>query len=476
MPKNWLEFLSESDVQAIHDTSMKLMGDVGIIIPEDQALAIFKHKGFKVEGKKVFFTEAQVMNAIESVPDQFVLYARNPDRDVIIGDGNPVFAPGYGAPFLVDAEKGKRDATLEDYHNLAKLAHLLPNQDLSGHLMVEPQDIPSDTAHLQMLYANMLYSDKPFIGSSVGKEGAEHTMEMIEILFGGNPGKPVTFGLINPLSPLGYGTEMLEAVVAYAKAEQPLIFATLIMAGSTGPITLAGVLALQNAELLAGIVLTQLITPGLPCLYGSTSTNIDLRTGALAIGSPELSLCISGHAQLARFYGLPSRGGGALTDASVIDAQAGYESMFSLLTTINNGIDFVLHAGGIMSSYLAFSYEKFIMDDEICGMLRQYLKGIQVDAETLAYEVITNVGPGGHFLGEDHTLERCRTEFFQPNLFDRVGLEAWWDGARLDTTARAVQRWKDLIASYQLPPIDEIVVRQLQAYVEEKIGVTVVGG
>jgi trimethylamine--corrinoid protein Co-methyltransferase len=166
---------------------------------------------------------------------------------------------------------------------------------------------------------------------------------------------------------------------------------------------------------------------------------------------------------------MPSRGGGALTDASVVDAQAGYESMFSMLTTVNSGIDFVLHAGGIMNGYLAFSYEKFVMDDEVCGMLRQYLKGIQVDADTLAYEVIAAVGPGGHFLGEDHTLERCRTEFFQPNLFDRSGLEAWWNGDRLDTTARAANRWKELIASHKDPPLDEIVVRQFQSYLEENL-------
>jgi trimethylamine--corrinoid protein Co-methyltransferase len=469
MLKNWCEFLSPSDIQAIHDTSMKIMGEIGILFPEENALEIFRKNGFKVEGKKVFFSQEQVMGAVKNVPDQFTLHARNPDRNVIIGNGKPVFAPGYGAPFLVDAQEGKREPTLDDYHNLVKLAHALPNQDLSGHLMVEPQDIPSDTAHLQMLHAHMLHSDKPFIGSSEGARGSQHTMEMIEILFGGKPDRPVTVGLINPLSPLGYGTEMLEAILAYARAGQPLIFATLIMAGSTGPITLAGVLAVQNAELLAGIVLAQLVKPGLPCMYGSTSTNIDLRTGALAIGSPELSLCISAHAQLARFYGLPSRGGGALTDSSICDAQAGYESMFSLLTTVNSGIEFVLHAGGIVSSYLAFSYEKFVMDDEICGMLRHYLRGIQVEPDTLAYEVIAHVGPGGHFLGEDHTLERCRTEFWEPTLSDRSGLEAWWDGDRVDTPTRATQRWQELVARHEDPPMDQTTARQLQSYVAEKL-------
>ncbi len=469
MPKNWCEFLSPSDIQAIHDTSIKILGKIGILFPEENVLEIFRINGFKVEGKKVFFSEEQVMGAVKNVPRQFTLHARNPERNVVIGDGNPIFAPGYGAPFLVDAQEGKRSPTLDDYHNLVKLAHALPHQDLSGYLMVEPQDIHSETAHLQMLYAHMLHSDKPFVGSSEGMCGSQHTMEMIDILFGGKPDKPVTFGLINPLSPLSYGTEMLEAVLVYARAGQPLIFASLIMAGSTGPITLAGVLATQNAELLAGIVLAQLVNPGLPCLYGATSTNIDLRTGALAIGSPELSMCLSAHAQLARFYGLPSRGGGALTDASLNDAQAGYESMFSMLTTVNSGIDFVLHAGGIVSSYLAFSYEKFVIDDEVCGMLRHYLCGIQVNPDTLAYEVIANVGPGGHFLGEDHTLERCRTEFWQPALFDRSGLEAWWDGERLDTTARATQRWKDLVAKHEEPPLDPSVDHDLQTYIERQM-------
>src|SRR3990172_9237148 len=295
MLKNWCEFLSPSDIQAIHDTSMKLLNEVGILFPEESAVQIFRDHGFKVEGRKVFFNEEQVMGAVKNVPGQFTLYARNPKRNVVIGDGNPVFAPGYGAPFLVDAQTGKRTPTIEDYRNLVKLAQLLPNQDLSGHLMVEPQHIPNETAHLYMLQAHMLHSDKPFIGSAEGACGAQHTMDMAEILFGGKPDRPVTIGLINPLSPLGYGTEMLKALMAYARAVQPLIIATLIMAGSTGPITLARVLALQNAEQLAGIVLAQLIKPGLPSIYGSTSTNIDLRTGGLAIGSPEFSFFLTPH-------------------------------------------------------------------------------------------------------------------------------------------------------------------------------------
>ncbi len=259
----------------------------------------------------------------------------------------------------------------------------------------------------------------------------------------------MTLGLINSLSPLAYGTEMLEALVAYARARQPVVIAALMMAGSTGPVTLAGMLATQTAELLAGTALTQIVSPGTPVVFGSTSTNIDMKSGALAIGSPELSQMIAAHAQLARYYGLPSRSGGALTDASYPDAQAGFESMLALLTTVNCGLDFVMHAGGILSSYLAFSYEKFVLDDEMCGMVRRLHRGIAVTPETLAYDVIANVGPGGNYLMETHTVKRCRKEFWQPALCDRGGLEGWMLGGRQDAVARARQRWRRLVAEHE---------------------------
>jgi trimethylamine--corrinoid protein Co-methyltransferase len=416
------------------------------------------------------------MAALKTVPAQFTIHARNPDRSVIIGDGTPVFAPGYGAPFLVDAAPssegvvGKRVPTMDDYINLVKLAHALPNQDISGHLIVEPGGVSAGTAHLRMLRAHMVHSDKPFVGSAAGSRGARHTLEMAEILFGGDlSDKAVTISLINSLSPLGYSTEMLEALLEFAQARQPVVIAALMMAGSTGPITLAGVLATQTAELLAGIALTQLISPGTPVVFGSTSTNIDMQSGALAIGSPELSAMIVAHAQLARHYGLPSRSGGALTDASYPDAQAGFESMMSLLTTVNAGVDFVLHAGGILSSFLAFSYEKFVQDDEMCGMVRRLHQGIAVNPDTLAYEVAANVGPGGNYLMEMHTVRRCRTEFWKPDLCDRSGLEAWMQAGKRTTVDCARQRWQRLVAEHEDPPLDKTTALQLQEYVESKV-------
>jgi trimethylamine--corrinoid protein Co-methyltransferase len=323
-----------------------------------------------------------------------------------------------------------------------------------------------------MLHAHMVHSDKPFVGSVEGTLGAQHTMEMASILFdapiGPSDGRAVTVGLINSLSPLGYSDEMVEALLVYARHRQAIVFAALSMAGSTGPITLAGVLAHQTAELLAGITLAQLQSPGTPVILGSTSTNLDMKTGGLAIGGPELSMMIAAHADICRFYGLPSRSGGALTDAHSPDAQAGYESMFSLLTTANSGIDFVLHAGGILSSYLAFSYEKFVLDDEICGMVRRYRRGLTISPETLAYDIIAKVGSGGNYLMEMHTLKRCRTEFWQPEVFGREGLEGWMAAGRPDAVSRARQRWQALVADHEDPPLDSATTRRLQSFVDEQ--------
>lgn len=463
------EILSHQDIERIHQTSMRVLAEVGAEFPSEGAISVFKDHGVKTDGSRVYLSEDQVMEALEKAPAHFTLHARNPERSVTVGKGEPVFAPGYGAPFLIDAEGHKRMPTVEDYHTLAKLAHALPNQDVSGYLLVEPSDVSADVAHLHMLYAHMLHSDKPFIGSVEGERGASDTMEMARILFGDMMDEhAVTMGVISSLSPLSYSPDMIAALMRYAQEGQALILANLAMAGATGPITLAGLLAMQNAELLAGIVLTQLVNPGTPVIYGSTSTNINMQSGALTIGSPELAQVTAAHMQLVRYYGLPARSGGALTDAHYPDAQAGLESMMGMLTAINSGADFVLHAAGILSSYLTFSYEKFVMDDEICDRVRRFHSPLVVNADTLAYEVIEAVGPGGNYLAEEHTVERCRSEFWRPTVSAQQDLEAWIQTGRPDMVALAQKRWQKLVAEHQDPPLDDVAARQLRAFLEER--------
>jgi trimethylamine--corrinoid protein Co-methyltransferase len=468
MLRHRYDLLSASAIEQIHQTSVRLLDQVGVVCPHEDALAIFEKHGVRVDGNRVCLSEDQVMTCVGTVPRQFTVHARNPDRDTLIGGVGPVFAPAYGAPFLVDAKVGKRPATMADYQQLAKLAHMLPNQNVSGHLLVQPGDLPADTAYLRMLQAHMVHSDKPFLGSADGSSAARHTMQMASIVFERDVRDwPVTLALINSQSPLGFGRQMLGALIEYAHWRQPVIVAAMAMAGMTGPGTLAGVLAMQNAELLTGITLAQLVAPGTPVLYGTMSSTVDMRTGALVIGSPELSLLIAAHAQLARFYGLPSRGGGALTDASSPDAQAGFESMFSLLTAVNSDIDLIIHAAGILGSFLAFSYEKLVLDDEMCGMVRRFRRGIIVDGETLAYDVIAKVGPGGNFLSEDDTLDRCRTEYWHPAFGDRGGVEAWMADGRRDALARASDRCQRLLEAHEDPPLDPTTLRRLAAFVAE---------
>jgi trimethylamine--corrinoid protein Co-methyltransferase len=263
---------------------------------------------------------------------------------------------------------------------------------------------------------------------------------------------------------------MVQALMAYSRARQPVVIATMALAGSTAPITLAGMIAQQSAEILAGVTLAQWVSPGTPVVYGSTSTNVHMKTGSPSIGSPELALVVTATAQMARRYGLPSRGGGALTDAHGADAQAGYESMMGFLTAINSGMDLVVHSAGMTSSYLAFSYEKFVLDDEMCGMVRRYRRGITVTPETLAGDVVAKVGPGGNFMTERHTVKRCRSEFWQPEVWSRAALQSWQDARCPDVVEGARQRWQRLLAKHEDPPLDEVVARQLEGYVEGHCG------
>lgn len=456
--------LTAESLRLIHETSMRVLSQVGVFMPQEVALGVFRSHGLRVEGGRVFLEEDEVMEALEDVPKSFSLDAREPSRKVTIGGGRSVFAPGYGAPFIVDSGGRKRSGTMEDYRQLVKISHELPNMDLSGHLIVEPE-VPQ--AHLHILHAHLTHSDKPFIGSTAGSKAATQTLEMAAIAFGDDLiDRSVCISLVNSLSPLGYAADMLDALMVYVRARQPVVIAALAMAGSTAPVTLAGLLAMQTAELMAGIVLAQLVSPGTPVVLGTTSSNIDMRTGSLSIGSPELSMIIAAHAQLARFYGVPSRAGGSLTDASYPDAQSGLESMLSLLTTVDSGVDIVLHAAGILAGYLAFSYEKLVLDDEMCGMIRHLQAGFDVSHETLCYGSIAAVGSECGYLQESLTLRRCHTEFYRPTVCDRAGLSRWVENRGKDAVDRAKARWQELLEAHEDPPMDADARRLLDSYVE----------
>jgi trimethylamine---corrinoid protein Co-methyltransferase len=468
MLNNQLQFLTQSDMETIHDLAMRLLEETGVDIPVEAARDIYRQHGATVDGTRVRLTRALVEASVKLAPAAFTIHARNPKKDIIVGGNHTVFAPGYGAPFLMDSVAGQRHATPEDYDNLVKLAQMLSDLDLSGHLIVDPHGLPAGAAHLHMLRSHMLYSDKPFIGSADGVRGAKASVEMAGILLGDVEqvrNYPMMISLINTLSPLSYAAEMIEALMFFARWGQPVVVASMAQAGATAPVTLAGMLVQQNAEILAGVTLAQLVNPGTPVVYGSTSTVMDMNTAAAAIGSPEYSVLIASHAQMGRFYGLPSRSGGSLTDSQVVDAQAGMESMMSLLTVVNAGIHFVLHATGILGSYLTYSFEKMIVDAEICGMVRRYRRGLTLGEEDLAFDAITRVGPGGNYLMEDHTLQHFRNAFYRPVVGNRDALPAWEEKGSKDMLQRAHARWQTLLRDYEAPELDAGIREKLDAYV-----------
>ncbi|MDR3542237.1 MAG: glycine betaine--corrinoid protein methyltransferase [Desulfosporosinus sp.] len=464
------DVLTKEQVQIIHDESIKILEEIGMEFDYVPALEIFKAQGQKVEGHRVHFTREFIEGKVKLAPSQFTLHARNPQHNLVCGGENIIYMPGYGAPFIQLADGSRRISTMEDYDNIVKLAGASKNLHMTGGTVAEPQDIPDEIRHMKMIYSSIKNSDKCFMGSAEGRERAEDSIEMVALLFGGKEvikEKPVLISLINSLTPLKYDERMLGALMAYAEAGQAVVIASLVMAGSTGPAALVGTLALQNAEVLAGIALAQSINPGTPVVYGSTSALSDMRSGSLSIGSPECALFISASAQIARFYGVPSRSGGGLNDAKIVDAQAGYESMMTLMAASITGINFVLHTAGILQYFMAMSYEKFMMDDEMAGMLLHYMKGFNFDEDGLAFDTIANVGPGGHFLAQKHTRKNHKKEFRTPQLSDRSAFDSW-SKEKLDTNQRAHKQWQEVLANYVPPALDESIEKKLLDFIAQR--------
>ena len=464
----WHELLTKHQVEQVHEASMRILATVGVDFRYAPALVVLKQGGARIEGERVFLSERLVEEQIRKAPVEFTIYARDSDFDVVIGGHQMVLAPGYGAAFVTDLDHGRREGTLKDFENFVKLTDASPHQDVCSGMLVEPADVPHEIRHARMIYAAMKYSAKPFMGSAMGAQGAMDSIQMASILFGSRKQlsqKPRMISILCSLTPLVYDERMLGAMMEYARTGQPQLVSSLAIAGATAPATLSGTLAVQNAEVLAGVVLTQLIREGTPVVMGGASSSADMHTGALSIGSPEMALNTAATAQMARFYGLPSRSGGAVCDAKYPDAQAAYESMMSLLTAQHSGINFVLHSAGILDSYNCMSYEKFIIDDEMCGMVKRLERGYDVNPDALALDVIREVGPGGHFLDKDHTFDHFRTEFYQPQLSDRQDFFSWQASGSPRSMETANRRYKEILATYEPPDLPAGVDKEVLKFI-----------
>ncbi len=466
-----MQTLSKEEMTRIHDAAMEILRDVGVAFHEPEALEIFKKHGATVEGDVVRLDEEIVMRALEKAPSRFYLTARDPSRSVSIGENDFVLVPGYGAPFIITPEGEQRLGTLDDYNNFCKLVQTSKHLDMNGFLMVEPSDMPPETAHLDMMFSSITLCDRPFMGSPLSRQASRDAVEMAAIAFGGKEKiekDPVMLPIISVIAPLRYSQEMASSLIEFARAGQPILDASLVMAGSSGPVTLAGVVALQNAEVLAGLTLAQLVRPGIPFIYGATSCPIDMKTGALAIGAVENAMLVSATAQMARFYNLPSRSGGALTDAHFPDIQAGMESALSLFTAVRCGINFVLHACGILGSFVEMSFEKFLADEELCGMVRRMHQPADLSDEAIDVPMIKKVGIGGQYLTQPKTFRLCRTEFFLPDLSKRQSYDSWKGTGRKRLDQEASEVLARRLDGYEKPDMDPAIERDLARFVAKR--------
>lgn len=468
-----VEVLSAEQLERIHQTSLRILEELGLEFLDDEALEIWARAGAQVDRSsgRVRLERGLVLEAAQKAPAQFKLRARNPAHDLLIGGNYINLAPGAGCPYVSDFERGRRPGTLAAFQEIVRLVQQCPPLHIVGGIMVEPQDLPVPTRHLDQVYSQFTLSDKALISPARNRETAQDCIEMAALVFGGleeTQRRPVQLGIINVNSPLRYDSSMLGGLITYARHGQPVVVTPFILAGAMSPITMAAAIAQQNAEALAGVALTQLVNPGVPVIYGGFTTNIDMQTGSPAFGSPEGALALFAGAQLARFYGLPYRGSGSLNNSKIPDAQASYETQMTLWPAILAHANLIHHSAGWLEAGLVFSLEKFILDLEGLLMMTRLLDGIEVSDETLALDAMAEVGPGGHHLGTAHTMARFRREFYLPLISDRQNYEAWVEQGSLDAGQRAHRLWQELLAGYEAPPLDPGLEEGLREFVEQR--------
>jgi trimethylamine--corrinoid protein Co-methyltransferase len=464
------ELVSDEALDLIHRSSLEILSDVGIDFYHDEAQAILRAHGVRMDGATARFDREMIGEYVARAPRTFTQLARNPKRNVVVGGEYMTFAPVYGPPFVHDRDKGRREAKLYDFQNFVKLAYLSPYLHHSGGTIVEPTDLPVHTRHLDMVYSHARYSDKPFMGSVTSAGNAADSIRMAEIIFGveAMENNPALLSLINVSSPRRYDDRMLGSLLTYAKARQGLIITPFLFSGAMAPAAIAGTLVQLNAEALAGIALTQMINPGTPVVYGAFQTNIDLQSGAPVFGSPESQIALYVSAQLARRHGLPFRSGGMFASSKVADAQAAYESVMVMLPTVLARVNFVLHAAGWLEGGLTAGYEKFILDEQLLGMFHKFLQGLDLSANGLAMDSLAAVAPGGHHLGTDHTMLNFRTAFYRSDLFDYNSFEQWYEEGAQTADERANARYKRWLRDYEEPEIDPAVDEALRDFVARR--------
>jgi trimethylamine--corrinoid protein Co-methyltransferase len=412
-----------------------------------------------------------ILEHVALAPAEFTLHARNPAKNFRVGGKHLAFTSVGGPAYCNDLDRGRRRGRFEDACDYLRLVQNLDIIHQEGGGAFEPIELPAETRHLDLYLSQIRLLDKNWQPIALGGERARDAINMARITFGCSAeelaGKPALFAIINTNSPLQLDVPMAEGLIEMASAGQAVCVTPFTLAGAMAPVTLAGTLAQQNAEALAGITLTQVVRPGAPAVYGAFTSNVDMRSGSPAFGTPEYAKAAQASGQLARRYNLPFRSS-SVTSSNVVDAQSTYESAMSLWGAITGGANIIVHAAGWLEGGLTASFEKLIVDAEMLQMMAEYLRPIEVTPETLALDAIAEAGPGGHFFGVQHTMSRYESAFYQPFLSDRRNFESWHEAGAEDTQKRANHIWKSLLENYQQPPLDAAIDEKLADYVTRR--------
>ena len=467
------EPLNEEGVEAIHNGAMRILEEIGIDFLNEEALDLFKEIGVKVNGSNVRMDREWVMEMVAKAPSEFTITPRNLDRQITIGGRNMVFGNVSSPPNYFDLETGKVPGTRRQCQDLLKLTQYFNCIHFAGGYPVEPVDIHARDRHLDVVYDKLTLTDKVMHAYSLGKERVEDVIEMVKI--GGGlseeefQSRPHMYTNINSTSPLKHDQPMIDGCLRMVRRGQAVIVTPFTLAGAMAPVTMAGAVAQSIAEAMAAIALFQWVKPGCPCVLGTFTSNVDMKTGAPAFGTPEYIRATQMTGQMARFYGLPLRSSGSCA-ANVPDGQAMWETTASLWAAVQSGTNAVYHAAGWLEGGLIASPEKFVMDCEVLGQLIRYFDPAitATTPDDIAVEAIREVGGEGHFFGIQHTQDRYETAFHQPFLSDWRNYEGWEIAGGIWTAERAHHLFKDIVNSFEAPPMDVAVQDELADFVARR--------
>ena len=472
LPFEPLRGVSDDELEAIHEASLRVLAETGIDFLDETARRQLVDVGCRVDGDRVRFDPDLVMHLVSTAPAEFTMHAPSPARNLHMGGDVLTFTSVASPPFVTGLGRDRRDGNRDDYRNLIKLGQVLNAVHTVAGYPVEPMDLHPSVRHLYATHDMLTLSDKvPFV-YSLSRQRNLDAIEMTRIARGADHDamdvEPSLYSVINASTPLRYDTVMLHGIQEMSARNQCIVITPFTLAGAMAPVTVAGALVLQNAEALAGIAYTQVVRAGAPVIYGGFTSNVDMRSGAPAFGTPEYwKACLIG-GQLARRYRVPYRSSNVNASNSV-DAQSAYESVFALWGAVMGGVNLLLHGAGWLEGGLLASYEKMVIDADLLNMVIAMLEPVVIDDAALAVEAIAEVGPAGHFFGIQHTQDRYATEHFQPMVSSWANFEAWDEGGRIEAHQRAEALARTLVDAHQEPPMTADRRAALDDFVERRV-------